>query len=186
MNILYQYTQFLLFLCLLRQSYFIRLEQCPLGNESGLINRILFLFFLKVKRFHGIFRLLGSTQFFLLQEDFEEMPRQFDTSRIYELPMLKHNIAAVELIYSSTLGGELSESFTQKAIEHNKSLSKLSNSPLISFYAVVILDNIPVGCIYSHIEHKTNKLFGDKKTLVIDFICVLKSYQKHGVGMILF
>ena len=111
------------------------------------------------------------------------MPRQFDTSRIYQLPMLKHNIAAVKLIYSNTLEGELSESFTQKAIEHNKALSKLSNSLLFCIYVVVILDNIPVGCIYSHIEHKTNTLFGDKKTLVIDFICVLKSYQKHGVGI---
>ena len=54
------------------------------------------------------------------------MPRHFDTTRIYELPILKHNIAAIKLIYSSTLGGELSETFVQKAIEHNKALSKLS------------------------------------------------------------
>ena len=111
------------------------------------------------------------------------MPRQFDTSRIYELPMLKHNIAAVKLIYNNTLGGELSDPFTQKAIEHNKSLSKLSNSCILPFYVVVILDNIPVGCIYSHIEHKTNPLFESKKTLVVDFICILKSYQKHGIGI---
>lgn len=54
------------------------------------------------------------------------MPRPFNTTRIYELPVLKHNIAAIKLIYNNTIGEDLSEAFLQKAIEHNKALSKLS------------------------------------------------------------
>ena len=39
------------------------------------------------------------------------------------------------------------------------------------------MDNIPIGCVYSHIEST------DKETLIVDFVCVLKSYQKRGLGM---
>lgn len=48
--------------------------------------------------------------------------------------------------------------------------------------AVVIVDNIAVGCIYGHVEQKENDANKNNKTLVIDFICILKPYQKHGVG----
>ena len=47
---------------------------------------------------------------------------------------------------------------------------------------VVIVDNIAVGCIYGHVEQKDNTTNKNNKTLVIDFICILKPYQKHGVG----
>ena len=49
---------------------------------------------------------------------------------------------------------------------------------------VVIVDNIAVGCIYGHVEQKDNTANKNNKTLVIDFICILKPYQKHGVGML--
>lgn len=112
------------------------------------------------------------------------MPRQFDTKRIYELPIMKHNIAAVKLIFSNALGEELSDEFLQKAIDHSTLLAKLSNSCFSSITLIVILDNIPVGCIYSHIEQKNKSGSVIPPTLVIDFICVLKSYQHHGVGML--
>ena len=112
------------------------------------------------------------------------MPRQFDTKRIYELPIMKHNIAAVKLIYSNALGEELSDEFLQKAIDHSTLLAKLSNSYYSSITLIVILYNIHVGCIYSHIEQKNKSGSAIPPTLVIDFICVLKYYQHHGVGML--
>lgn len=54
------------------------------------------------------------------------MPATFDSKRIYELPVLKHNIAAVQLIFQTVFQESLSDSFLQKAIDHNKSLTKLS------------------------------------------------------------
>lgn len=51
---------------------------------------------------------------------------KFDTKRIYELPILRHNTAAIKLIYENALGEELSESFLKKAVDHNKLLAKLS------------------------------------------------------------
>lgn len=56
----------------------------------------------------------------------QKMPATFDTKRIYELPVLKHNIAAVQLIFQTVFQESLSDSFLQKAIDHNKSLTKLS------------------------------------------------------------
>ena len=53
---------------------------------------------------------------------------KFDTKRIYELPILRHNTEAVKLIYQNALGEELSESFLKKAIDHSKLLAKLSRS----------------------------------------------------------
>ena len=50
----------------------------------------------------------------------------FDPKRIYELPVLKHNIAAVQLIFESVFHETLSDVFLQKAVDHNKSLTKLS------------------------------------------------------------
>ena len=93
------------------------------------------------------------------------MPKKFDTSRIYELPILRHNVEAIRLIHENATGASLSDEFLQKAVEHNTLLGKL-----------IILDNIPIGCVYSHIEST------DKETLIVDFVCVLKSYQKRGLG----
>lgn len=56
----------------------------------------------------------------------QRMPATFDTKRIYELPVLKHNIAAVQLIFQTVFQESLSDSFLQKAIDHNKLLTKLS------------------------------------------------------------
>ena len=55
------------------------------------------------------------------------MPAKFDTKRIYELPILRHNTAAVKLIYQNALSEELSEAFLKKAIEHNRMLAKLGS-----------------------------------------------------------
>lgn len=49
-------------------------------------------------------------------------------------------------------------------------------------HGVVILDNIPVGCIYAHIEHIDESNAKSDAVLVVDFICVLKMYQQRGVG----
>lgn len=54
------------------------------------------------------------------------MSSKFDTKRIYELPIMNHNIGAIKLIYNTVLSEELSDTFLQKAVEHNKLLSKLS------------------------------------------------------------
>ena len=51
---------------------------------------------------------------------------------------------------------------------------------------LVILDNIPVGFVYSHIVHNAISHSKDSNTLIIDCICILKNYQHHGIGMILF
>ena len=56
----------------------------------------------------------------------QRMPHKFDSKRIYELPVLKHNIAAVQLIFQNVFQESLSEAFLQKAVEHNKLLTKLS------------------------------------------------------------
>ena len=54
------------------------------------------------------------------------MPKKFDTSRIYELPILKHNTAAVKLIFANATDSELSDEFLTKATTHNTLLAKLS------------------------------------------------------------
>lgn len=66
------------------------------------------------------------------------MPKKFDTSRIYELPVLRHNTTAINLIYKSVVGDELSPEFLKKAIDHSTlltKLSKLSISILIHSYS---------------------------------------------------
>lgn len=40
---------------------------------------------------------------------------------------MRHNTAAVKLIYQNALDEELSEAFLKKAIEHNRMLAKLSS-----------------------------------------------------------
>lgn len=59
---------------------------------------------------------------------YQNMPRKFDTTRIYELPVLRHNTAAINLIYQSVMGHELSQEFLKKAIDHNTRLAKLSRT----------------------------------------------------------
>ena len=54
------------------------------------------------------------------------MPKKFDTSRIYELPILRHNVEAIRLIHENATGVSLSDEFLQKAVEHNTLLGKLS------------------------------------------------------------
>jgi len=54
------------------------------------------------------------------------MPKKFNTSRIYELPILRHNTAAVKLIFANATDSELSEEFLTKATTHNPLLAKLS------------------------------------------------------------
>lgn len=54
------------------------------------------------------------------------MPKKFDTSRIYELPILRHNTAAVKLIFANATDSELSDEFLTKATTHNTLLAKLS------------------------------------------------------------
>lgn len=55
-----------------------------------------------------------------------QMPKKFDTSRIYELPILRHNVEAIRLIHENATGVSLSDEFLQKAVEHNMLLGKLS------------------------------------------------------------
>ena len=57
-----------------------------------------------------------------------EMSLKFDTKRIYELPVLRHNTAAVKLIYENVFHETLSDSFLHKMTEHNTLLTKLSMS----------------------------------------------------------
>ena len=54
------------------------------------------------------------------------MPKKFNTSRIYELPILRHNTAAVKLIFANATDSELSDEFLTKATTHNPLLAKLS------------------------------------------------------------
>ena len=54
------------------------------------------------------------------------MPNKFDTTRIYELPILRHNVEAIRLIHENATGVTLSDEFLQKAVEHNTLLGKLS------------------------------------------------------------
>ena len=64
----------------------------------------------------------------LIERSRIEMSLKFDTKRIYELPVLRHNTAAVKLIYENVFHETLSDSFLQKMIEHNTLLTKLSIS----------------------------------------------------------